>query len=469
MPRTKSTLATRLLATLIPFALAASVGAQGTDDGLDLVGRGPTPLWWDRGWAVFVPLPLGAEEPDSEAPVTTIMADDQSSWEQLWGEIGSRVPEPLPEGMVAIGVRHGPRKRPHLDILDVEETDDAWLLHYDDRSADGRIPIGAQPRSALLVVLRPAGKGMKPGVHARGAWLADSLEREGADQDLMAPLTGPAEREAVVRTWARLLESPRVAAVRAALRWEGSREAVRDAAGLAAAARLSRHQDEVVRWRLVDLLLLRAGGHGVAATALSTLLGDSSPRVRERALEKTRAAGLTHLVAPALARGLVAGTPIGGDAERALRDAGASAVPSLIAALKNVRPAERVRAAQMLGAIGPRATPAVDTLLRLARTDVTPVRIAALRALGAIGQQPAEVGRTLDVYLSGRDRDLAATAKDVALEWIRDPDPALRLAAFEVLAPRIPDDPPSYRILEPLRRDKDPRIRARAAQFFRAY
>ncbi len=65
-------------------------------------------------------------------------------------------------------------------------------------------------------------------------------------------------------------------------------------------------------------------------------------------------------------------------------------VPDLIRDLGDPYSGVRIRAATRLGQLGPDAAPAVDALWRAIRSDVEPVREAALRALLALGEAAAK-------------------------------------------------------------------------------
>jgi HEAT repeat protein len=72
-------------------------------------------------------------------------------------------------------------------------------------------------------------------------------------------------------------------------------------------------------------------------------------------------------------------------AAEALGRIGAAAVPPLIVALRSEDPTVRLRAAEVLGRMGPEAADAVEELVRLLNDPDVRVRKAAIRTLGQIG------------------------------------------------------------------------------------
>jgi hypothetical protein len=72
-------------------------------------------------------------------------------------------------------------------------------------------------------------------------------------------------------------------------------------------------------------------------------------------------------------------------AAEALGRIGAAAVPQLVAALRSEDPEVRLKAAEVLGRMGPEAAEAVEELVRLVDDPDVRVRKAAIRTLGQIG------------------------------------------------------------------------------------
>jgi HEAT repeat protein len=77
-------------------------------------------------------------------------------------------------------------------------------------------------------------------------------------------------------------------------------------------------------------------------------------------------------------------------AENSLGRIGESAVPALVRSLNHPDPVLRLRAAKILGRIGPEARSAVPQLVSTLRDPQLPVRKAAIWALGQIGPDAAE-------------------------------------------------------------------------------
>jgi HEAT repeat protein len=116
---------------------------------------------------------------------------------------------------------------------------------------------------------------------------------------------------------------------------------------------------------------LKAGGKPAVAVLMAIAFGDSGPRSQAQAL---------------------------------LVSHGEAAVAPLIKIVKKATNEDRRQAALVLGAIGPKAKPAVDTLVRLLDDDDELVREAGMTALEQLGPQAAEAVPDLTLILEGKGR-----------------------------------------------------------------
>jgi HEAT repeat protein len=135
--------------------------------------------------------------------------------------------------------------------------------------------------------------------------------------------------------------------------------------------------------------------------------------------------------------------------------------------LADSNPAVRVKAAQALARLGPKAAPAAGDLVKAAREKDFAVRFAALQALRAIGADAvpalAEGLKDSDDYLRRmilpmlqRHADKAAAAVPALALLIRDADPSTRNQAIQIIA-RTGDE--GVKALAALLKDKDEALR----------
>lgn len=169
----------------------------------------------------------------------------------------------------------------------------------------------------------------------------------------------------------------------------------------------------------------------------------------------------------------------------AMASLGELAVPGLIEALEH-EPSQ-VRAAYILGEIGPAAAAAVPALTKLLHADKAEVRREALFALGKIG--PAAAAALPDVlacyqsgpaeqrygaaFALGKLGPAAATAKPALLAGLREPDAFLALASAWALAQVDPSGEDSSAQAVPLLatalQDSEAKIRREAAAALGAF
>jgi HEAT repeat protein len=227
-------------------------------------------------------------------------------------------------------------------------------------------------------------------------------------------------------------------------------------------------------WRK-ELRSPQAPARRSAAFALGRMGVDARGAVPElvRRLQEDSDAGVRDMAASAL-----------GDIARSLQDNRAEVWDKsggmLVRVLKD-DPSERVRrsAAYALGAFGPQAAGATETLKKALGDDKATVRQNAAWALGQIGELAGEAVPDLCERLSDKDplvrRDAAGALGSMGKAGLRagrplielvksEPDSVVKKTALDSLAHIAgPRDADSARDLEPLLEEKDPEMRLAAA------
>jgi HEAT repeat protein len=249
--------------------------------------------------------------------------------------------------------------------------------------------------------------------------------------------------------------------------------------------------DDTVRHVGINALAAARALHPDAVPALAGLLKNSDPAMRQRAahvlgrLGPDAASALPALVDAALASNgddvftdaLTQNGPAAlpallsalKDAKpaanawifRTLRGFGAAAVPALSEALKNPKVEVRVAAIQALGAMGLDAIPEMHTLSTMASGAEPKVQAAALRALVALHAEPKHLKPLLEAAMASPLPDvkraaaagLAATGGaaelgvDSLVALLSDDDPTGRLSAVQALGELGPKSGPAVNAL----------------------
>jgi HEAT repeat protein len=107
---------------------------------------------------------------------------------------------------------------------------------------------------------------------------------------------------------------------------------------------------------------------------------------------------------------------------------GEAVVGPLIKLLKKSTSEERRQVAAVLGAIGPKAKPAVESLIRLLDDDDEPVREAGMKALENIGPQAAAAVPDLTLILEGKGKAATASWRLQAVRALGKIGPSARTA-----------------------------------------
>jgi HEAT repeat protein len=165
---------------------------------------------------------------------------------------------------------------------------------------------------------------------------------------------------------------------------------------------------------------------------------------------------------PALISALKEAKPAGDEwIFHTLRGFGAAAVPALNEALRNPKPEVRVFAIRALGALGLDAEPAMHSLFAMASGGDPKTQAAALRALVALRAEPRLLKPILEAAMNSPSPDvkragaagMAATGGaaelgvDSLIALLSDDDPAGRLSAVQALGELGPKSAPAVSAL----------------------
>lgn len=238
-----------------------------------------------------------------------------------------------------------------------------------------------------------------------------------------------------------------------------------------ALAGLTKDNDDSVRRQAVKALVAIHPGPQVMMPIMVKLLEDADPALRVRILHAVAQAGPSALPGMILA---LKNEKAAYWACLVLREMGPvakEAVPSLAEALKATSPEVRREAALTLGGLGEAASAAVPQLV--AALDDADSRVAATFALGQIGQVPKEAEAKIlanakegDKFLSTvsywtlsrvhpDDKELRKEAAERIVERLMDKDPYVRLAAARALAALPPAPEITLPIIEKALKDSD--------------
>jgi len=249
--------------------------------------------------------------------------------------------------------------------------------------------------------------------------------------------------------------------------------------------------DDAIRHAGINALAGARTLHPDAAEALAGLLKNADPALRQRAahalgrLGPDAASALPALIdaarasngegvfvdsltqiGPAALPALLSALKDAKPAENewifhTLRGFGAAAAPALNEALQNPKPEVRVSAIQALGAMGLDATPALHTLFTLASGDEPKAQAAALRALVALRAEPRHLKPLLEAAMASPSPDVkragaagvAATGGgaelgvDTLIALLSDDDAVGRLSAVQALGELGPKAAPAVNAL----------------------
>jgi HEAT repeat protein len=339
-------------------------------------------------------------------------------------------------------------------------------------SVDALGQIGVPARPALLAALGDADAKRRAGAALALAQLgAPAKDTASALMSVLEKETDPAARAAQITALPKTGPDP-----------------ARAVPLLVAAAT---DPDDGIRHAGINALAGARTLHPGAVQALAGLLKNSDPALRQRAahalgrLGPDAASALPALVAaagasdgdaaftdslmqigpaalPALLSALKDAKPAANEwIFHTLRGYGGAAVPALTEALQNPKAEVRVSAIQALGAMGMDATPAMHTVFTMASGDDPRVQAAALRALVALHAEPRHLKPLLEAAMASPSPDVkraaaagmaatggaAALGVDSLIALLTDDDAAGRLSAVQALGELGPASAPAVNAL----------------------